>query len=206
MEYYDFDPQGLVFSEVPSDLFVSLSEEVHKANNPHNQHLAGIIEKEYSLNHLLETSIGYNLKDLCIKMITIYTERYRYPDSIQVNSSLSKYKLQSLWVNFQKKHEFNPVHSHSGVFSFVIWVKIPYDLEEELRTTGSNSVKNVTSMFQFHYKTIYGDNSMELNLRKESEGMIVIFPSALRHTVYPFYTSDDYRISISGNIHFDTDA
>lgn len=25
-------------------------------------------------------------------------------------------KLTSLWVNFQKKHEFNPIHNHDGVF------------------------------------------------------------------------------------------
>jgi len=32
-----------------------------------------------------------------------------------------------------------------------------------------------------------------------------MFPSLLAHCVYPFYTSDDYRISISGNIKFDSD-
>jgi hypothetical protein len=32
------------------------------------------------------------------------------------------------------------------------------------------------------------------------EGTIMMFPSALNHGVYPFYTSDEYRISVSGNI------
>ena len=27
-----------------------------------------------------------------------------------------------------------------------------------------------------------------------------MFPSYLNHMVYPFYTSDEYRISMSGNI------
>ena len=35
--------------------------------------------------------------------------------------------LDTLWVNFQKENEFNPPHNHSGLFSFVIWVKIPTD-------------------------------------------------------------------------------
>jgi hypothetical protein len=32
------------------------------------------------------------------------------------------------------------------------------------------------------------------------ENKMIIFPSSLQHCVYPFFTSDDYRISLSGNI------
>ena len=28
-----------------------------------------------------------------------------------------------------------------------------------------------------------------------------MFPAGLNPVVYPFYTSDDYRITISGNVH-----
>ena len=41
--------------------------------------------------------------------------------------------ISALWVNFQKKHEFNPMHDHSGVFSFVIWMKIPTDWKEQAK-------------------------------------------------------------------------
>ena len=36
------------------------------------------------------------------------------------------------------------------------------------------------------------------------EGHIIMFPANLQHCVYPFYTSDDTRISFSGNILLDT--
>ena len=39
-----------------------------------------------------------------------------------------------------------------------------------------------------------------LDVDNEYEGKIMMFPSSLVHCVYPFYTSDDYRISLSGNI------
>ena len=42
--------------------------------------------------------------------------------------------------------------------------------------------------------------TLPLFIDKTWEGTIVMFPSWLNHSVYPFYTSDDYRISISGNI------
>jgi hypothetical protein len=34
------------------------------------------------------------------------------------------------------------------------------------------------------------------------EGKMALFPADLNHIVYPFYTSEDYRISISGNVGF----
>ena len=39
-------------------------------------------------------------------------------------------ELHNLWVNYQK-HEFNPIHIHDGLFSFIIWHKVPYKMEDE---------------------------------------------------------------------------
>ena len=41
---------------------------------------------------------------------------------------------------------------------------------------------------------------MALPVDKTWEGMMLMFPSKLHHSVYPFYTSDEKRISVSGNI------
>ena len=38
------------------------------------------------------------------------------------------------------------------------------------------------------------------NMEKEAEGYMVMFPSDLKHEVFPFYENDGERISISGNI------
>ena len=40
------------------------------------------------------------------------------------------YCLNRWWVNYQKQNEFNPIHNHAGVYSFVIWMKIPYDFKK----------------------------------------------------------------------------
>ena len=42
-----------------------------------------------------------------------------------------------------------------------------------------------------------------LQVDKSYEGKIIIFPANLTHGVLPFYTSDDYRITISGNVIFE---
>ena len=51
------------------------------------------------------------------------------------------------------------------------------------------------------YTDVFGQIAVNnLRVDKSYEGTIIIFKSNLRHLVYPFHTSDDYRISISGNI------
>ena len=43
--------------------------------------------------------------------------------------------MNQIWVNYQYKTEFNPYHDHSGVYSFAIWLKIPYDSKEQQKLT-----------------------------------------------------------------------
>ena len=47
-----------------------------------------------------------------------------------------------------------------------------------------------------------GIDHIVFNVDKSFEGKILMFPSYMQHQVFPFYTSDDYRITISGNAFF----
>ena len=114
--------------------------------------------------------------------------------------------LHNWWVNYQKQTEFNPCHSHSGVYSFVIWMKIPTDYEEQkknpiaLKTT-SDDISN----FRFEYSDIMGKTrGFTYRMSPKMEGTLVFFPSGLRHEVFPFYNCDEDRISVSGNILLNT--
>ena len=113
--------------------------------------------------------------------------------------------LEPFWVNFQKETEFNPIHSHSGIFSFVIWVKIPTDWREQHAVPiSANSNSPSASDFEFHYTSMLGHVQQEkFFLDKEAEGRMLFFPAKLMHQVYPFYECDEERISISGNILYD---
>ena len=107
-----------------------------------------------------------------------------------------------MWVNFQKKYEFNPMHLHDGVMSFVIWMKIPYKYEDEMQHETAKKVNScMNGSFEFIYTNLLGAiTGYQYSLSPEAEGGVLIFPSALHHVVHPFYTSDEERISISGNI------
>tara|TARA_B100001996_G_scaffold367052_1_gene338312 strand:- start:57 stop:689 length:633 start_codon:yes stop_codon:yes gene_type:complete len=110
--------------------------------------------------------------------------------------------LESFWVNFQKQHEYNPPHNHGGVFSFVVWMKIPTTSEEQHRLEFLKGHKNPgASNFQFSYLDINGRQTRFPYLMNPSmEGKMLFFSSDLMHSVNPFYECDEDRISISGNI------
>jgi hypothetical protein len=56
-------------------------------------------------------------------------------------------------------------------------------------------------MFSFMYTNVFGEIRESVQAIDSSfEGEIFLFPASFMHQVYPFTTSDDYRISISGNI------
>lgn len=111
--------------------------------------------------------------------------------------------LLDIWVNFQKRGEFQPLHVHNGIFSFVIWMEIPYHHNDEsaLPFTKGN-MNDVAGNFSFAYFT--GESrevfTRIIKLSPEMNGYCCFFPSDLAHQVYPFYTSNKDRISISGNI------
>ena len=62
------------------------------------------------------------------------------------------YYLQQIWVNYQKQGEFNPLHDHGGVYSFVIWMKIPTKhFEQNKNPISLKSNTHAISTFQFHF-------------------------------------------------------
>jgi len=112
--------------------------------------------------------------------------------------------LSDWWVNYQKKHEFNPLHDHNGMFSFVIWMKIPTNFKDQQKlqiSAGNNENPKSISNFRFTYTNILGKiTNYTYEQNPDQEGVLLFFPSELQHIVYPFYDCEEDRISISGNI------
>ena len=115
------------------------------------------------------------------------------------------YCLKGFWVNYQNQTEFNPLHSHHGIYSFVVWMKIPTNFKEQEKTTAAKSAKEqVVSCFKFHFINIVGEIiGHKYEMSPEMEGMMLFCPSKLNHIVYPYYECEEDRISISGNIFID---
>jgi hypothetical protein len=78
--------------------------------------------------------------------------------------------------------------------------------EERLASPGAESNLNSAGMFSFLYSNTLGKiSAQQIPVDKNMENNILIFPSNFYHMVYPFFTSDGYRISVSGNFHLKID-
>ena len=196
---------GWLEIELSRFVMVRLQDYIETAKkNPINANdtLAGNISKSL----FLEDKDNWFFQTILIPLISKYTEEYpTYMSGISVLTEDAPFCLRTLWVNFQKENEFNPLHDHSGVFSFVVWVKIPTDWKEQhALPISANSNLPKASNFEFQFNTMLGQISYyEYKLDKKSEGGMLFFPAKLMHNVYPFYNCDKERVSISGNISFD---
>ena len=125
--------------------------------------------------------------------------------SVPVNQ-YHPYFLQQMWVNYQKQNEFNPLHDHGGVYSFVVWMKIPTrHFEQNKNPIALRSNHPKISTFEFRYTDTLGKISeFVYEMNPEMEGTMLFFPSKLMHQVNPFFNCDEDRISISGNIVLNT--
>ena len=171
----------------------------NKSEGRHNNNLAGNIEGSYKL----EDRNDWFFNNTITHLVNVYEKefeslgnkvRIHTPDGISL-----QYVMKPWWVNYQKQYDFNPCHNHDGIYSFVIWLKIPYQWEEQNKDNDSKAP--VKGSFCFSHTNILGENSVShYKLGKEHEGTMLFFPSALNHEVFPFYNCEEDRITVSGNI------
>ena len=193
---------GLTNGKIPPNIYQALNQEIVDINNDDsntvkiNRTLAGQITKEYEI-----TKSRQLLDPFLEEMGRAYQKEWNYYPKENPNKDL---KVESVWVNMQKKLEVNPLHNHDGTLSYVAWLHVPFKLEDERNMPNCKNSRTVelASTFQFVYTTALGTiANCPMFVESGWEGKIIMFPSKLLHMVYPFQTSDDYRISIAGNLY-----
>ena len=201
----------LTENEVESVSFTNLCiVKTRLSENDYNYILNQILKDKNAkkfVTGLTEQGVANHTKILDKKTLSIidkYIKRlmgfyyYVYPDYLKTQNQLDTelpLELSYIWANHQKAGELLPLHDHDGIYSFNIWLKIPYD----------STNKKFAGTFAFSYQNILGQSYFHnINLTSKDEGLITLFPSKLQHIVYPFYNSKKTRISIAGNVAFST--
>ena len=168
----------------------------------HKQYLAG---NNYESNVLVDEDDWF-WKNTVKPLVHQYADVIgNIGEKVPINQ-LHPYYLQQMWVNYQKQNEFNPLHDHGGVYSFVVWMKIPTrHFEQNKNPIALRSNHPKISTFEFRYTDTLGKISeFVYEMNPEMEGTMLFFPSKLMHQVNPFFNCDEDRISISGNIVLNT--
>ena len=193
---------GIIKNKLDKEIMDRLNLYIKNKKSNFKSSLAGNISK----SHGLEDKDNWFFNNVLLKLLNAYPKDDLNAITPSILTNDCAYVLNSFWVNFQKKYEFNPIHSHSkAVFSFVVWMQIPSSYKKEKEIPFIKESNNPCSnTFQFIYTNILGSvSTFSFNLEPEDAGTILFFPANLCHQVYPFYLSNKQRISISGNIALD---
>ena len=177
--------------------------------------LAGRIRKQTNL----EGQISPELEESIIQHHMRYyrmTQEVPAMEGMPIFDSLSM-KLTAIWSNIQEAREYNPPHSHTGHFSFVIYCRNDlekYSLEKlqdneydkPHRQKGTDGVDTpeaqnmpLAGLIELQYGEPNWMNWTQFR-HVPSRGDILIFPNWLRHTVYAHYEENHVRISVAGNV------
>jgi hypothetical protein len=159
----------------------------------HNTFLAGELEHEYGYDLEKHPWIEEEFKVCVNTWIRGWRQFSGHP------TFDPQFKLNPLWINFQKAGEYNPLHFHGGSsLSFVLFLEVPEEMLKE---------KNKSSGIPPGYLGfIYGEHSdahclITHRIIKPKVGSLLMFPSLLRHYATHF-NSKVTRTSVSGNIRF----
>ena len=203
--YYSIgENYGYLIDKAPQNVLEELGQQINILQSDfskgvkHNNYLAGEIQHEYRISPQFQTK----------QYIKGLSQRFENESQYMVSNynPLPTLKFDELWVNFQKKHEYNPIHNHGGVYSFVIWYQMPFTFENEIKYHygSDDGSKCMHGIFSFIAPNSFSNKrnvvGYSLPIDKSKEGYVAIFPSSLAHMVYPFYSSDDYRITVAGNV------
>jgi len=209
---YPFSPP-IYQSYVDNKFTKELIEEGRKLtlkDNDHNHKLAGNLKygRSYHYNDDYISKVEPYLKghvekffNSLISQFTRFGGNYSSVDSLLHKQSSKhrtlergKLELDSLWINFSKKHDYNPPHTHTGVLSFVIFCQVPKEIFKVQADSNSQRAGEI------HFS--YGEQISPLTgsefIITPTENLILIFPNKLTHYVPPYWVNAE-RISVSGN-------
>ena len=192
---------GWLEKKLSREQMIYLWDIIGESEGDLKKELAGNITKSAGLVDRDNWFWNNVLHELCGRYTTeFYNVGFNFPISRNV-----PYYLADFWVNYQYQTEFNPIHNHFGIYSFVIWMKIPTDHREQKQLPIARSNSSSISNFQFQFVNMLGEPSnYTYEMSPSREGTLLFFPSQLLHSVFPFYNCKEERISISGNIAIDT--
>ena len=156
-------------------------------------------ERKYTLDFMKESCLLYlqqmiekNRSYEWNKMTGLGTPANLYP-------SIDNIHIAQCWLVSQYKNEYNPWHKHSGNFSSVMYLKIPEGMNDFMDRE-YNDHYPASGLIQFMYGEAQDFRSDTLMCKPEV-GKMFLFPSWLRHSVYPFYCEGERR-SLSFNAYF----
>ena len=182
----------LMKTALPDYIIKKLKVEGRKAKTSYNYSLAGHLDHQF-LYPLKVQQWFYNEIQPVIRAY-----RQGHCKFHGIADHHIEFSADDLWVNFMEAGDFNPMHTHGGDYSFVIFLDVPKKLKQEALNYEGTSAKPGTLMFEYTQQARPQWATTGHAITPKT-GEMFIFPALLQHWVCPF-KSKVTRISVSGNL------
>ena len=189
-----------------------LNDETKSAQWDWSNNLVGKVHKEIQIP-MVNRNEGDYCKDIMRSMCVAYLKNLidkkrafisdemilHHPVRGNPNPTNENINISSSWIVSQYKGEYNPWHQHSGHLSAVIYLKLPKGMMDFYKKEEQDHYP-VGGTIQFMFGEKQTLRSDTLTFRPEV-GKLLMFPSWLKHSVYPFDV-DGERRSMSFNAYY----
>ena len=188
-----------------------LSDDKKSTQFDWSDHLVGKVHKEVQIPMIDPNDANYCksiLKENCLMYLKELISKGRayidnmilhHPTKGNLHPTESNINISQSWIVSQYKGEYNPWHQHSGHLSAVIYLKVPKGMDEFFEKEGEDHYP-VGGAIQFMQGDKQNFRNDTLTFRPEV-GKMLVFPSWLKHSVYPFDVNGERR-SMSFNAYY----
>ena len=179
-------------TKMPDYIVKKLKTEGKKTKENYNYKLAGHLDNQYKY--------PANVQKWFYEEIQPIVQAYRngHCKFHGIEELTVELSADDLWVNYMKAGDFNPIHTHGGDYSFVLFLDIPKQLKKEQEEFEGTSAKPGSLMFEYTQQARPRYATSGTTIVPET-GDFFMFPAMLQHWVCPF-KSKVTRISVSGNL------
>tara|TARA_B100002019_G_C21075439_1_gene501133 strand:+ start:77 stop:724 length:648 start_codon:yes stop_codon:yes gene_type:complete len=201
----DLPNPGVLQAELDKDQVDDLWKTIHKSS-PDSASWDGntLLDIDTHSKQWSMSDDGTFQKNVLMPMVEEYFKQFDVPFSHKT-SNYHGLVLNRLWTRASTEGDYQSLHDHQGVFTFVVWMKVPFDGEDEHTVQGG--FRPYASDFGLVYTNTCGSLSKQhWTLTPKMEGTILLFPSDINHIVYPHFTTKEYRISVAGDIALNSHA
>lgn len=166
-----------------------------------SDHLVGKVSQELAWDEEIKEKVMAELSNFIAGWVAWSHQRtHVWNETLDMNQYDYGIQVMSAWYVRQFKHEYNPLHIHTGCrISCVGYLALPDDYEKECEEDYKDH-HPAHGHLQFAHGSSGNWNATNFMV-KPKVGDFWLFPAELFHCVYPFY-SDGERRSFSINMNF----
>jgi len=179
-------------TKMPNYIIKRLLTDGKKLKETYNHRLAGHLDNQFLYSNKTQNWFYKEIQPI----LNAYRDghcKYHGIDNLPVELS-----FDDLWINYMKAGDFNPIHTHGGDYSFVLFVDVPKKLTQEQIDYEGTSAKPGMLMFEFTQQA-RPKWATTGTIVQPQPGDFFMFPALLQHWVAPF-KSKITRVSVSGNL------